>query len=338
MNESGPSALDTALARAHHGNVSSLVDPPGSSVPGLGAAAWWLAGAAGVSSLAAAVPTFTASSLLSGPAVSIGNARGTAAVVAVIAVPLLVASMVLVARGSVRALPLWLAALVYLVYNSVLFLVGTPFNRLFLLYVAMFSLSAWALATTAATLDIHAVRFSDRAPLRSVAVFMWVVVVLNAMVWLRGIAATVGADRPDSFLDGSGMTTNPVYVQDLAIWLPLAGLGAVWLWQRRPWGALLSATVLSFWVLESIGIATDQWFGARADATTDFADASMTPVFLVAALVIAVPAVVMLRSVAPAVGATGPHQAVNGAHGLDRSTGSGPIGSTVTHERHPAGP
>lgn len=94
------------------------------------------------------------------------------------------------------------------------------------------------------------------------------------------------------------MTTKAVYVEDLAIWLPLAGLAAVYLWQRRPWGYLLSAA-LSFWVLESIGIATDQWFGARADATTDFASASMSPVFLVASLVMAVPGVVMLRSVTP---------------------------------------
>jgi len=253
-----------------------------------------------VASLTAAVPTFVASGLLSGPAVSVGNARGTAAVVAVVAVPLLVASMVLAARGSAPALVVWLAALVYLVYNSVLFLVGTPYNRLFLLYVAMFSLSAWALGTTAATLDVRMFRVSSGVPVRSVAGFLWVVVVLNALVWIRGIAETLSADRPGSFLDGSGMTTNPVYVQDLAIWLPAVGLAAVWLWQRRPWGYLLSATLLSFWVLEGVGIATDQWFGARADATTDFADASMTPVFLVSALVMAVPAVVMLRGVAPA--------------------------------------
>jgi len=148
--------------------------------------------------------------------------------------------------------------------------------------------------------DVRKFRVSGGVPVRSVAGFLWVVVVLNALVWIRGISETLSADRPGSFLDGSGMTTNPVYVQDLAIWLPLAGLAAVWLWQRRPWGYLLSASLLLFQVLESIGIATDQWFGACADATTDFADASMTPVFLIAALVIAVPAVAMLRGVAPA--------------------------------------
>jgi hypothetical protein len=33
-------------------------------------------------------------------------------------------------------------------------------------------------------------------------------------------------------LDGTGLTTMPTYVQDLAFWLPLMGLAAWWLWRR----------------------------------------------------------------------------------------------------------
>jgi len=291
-------AFRDGAARPRRGRAAADTSP----IPGRSSLAWWLSGALVVASLVAAVPTFVWPGLLHGPAVSIGTARGTALIVSVVAVPVLVGSMLAAARGSVRALITWLGAAVYLLYNSVLFLFGTPFNQLFLLYVAMFSLSLWAIGSTIVASDVGALHrlVSDSLPVRSVAVFTWVVVVLNSLAWLGGIVPTIADATPGSFLVGSGMTTNPVYVQDLAIWLPLAAVGAGWLWRREAWGFLLTATLLVFWVIESVGIATDQWFGARADSTTDFANAAVAPAFLIAAVVVAVPAALMLRAVAPA--------------------------------------
>ena len=72
------------------------------------------------------------------------SARGTALVVKLLAVPVLVVASMLTSRGSARGTLPWLGALSYLLYNSVLFLFATPFNELFLLYVAMLSLSLWS--------------------------------------------------------------------------------------------------------------------------------------------------------------------------------------------------
>jgi hypothetical protein len=62
-----------------------------------------------------------------------------------------------------------------------------------------------------------------------------------------------------------GVATNPVFVQDLAIWLPAATAVALGLWNRRPWGPLLAGATLVFWFMESVAIAVDQWFGSTAD-------------------------------------------------------------------------
>ena len=43
------------------------------------------------------------------------------------------------------ALLVWLGGVAHILYQSVLFLFGTPFNDLFLLYVAMGSLALWSL-------------------------------------------------------------------------------------------------------------------------------------------------------------------------------------------------
>jgi len=68
-------------------------------------------------------------------------------------------------------------------------------------------------------------------------------------------------------------------VQDLAFWIPLMALSATLLWRRRAWGYLLVGAVLTFGVIESIGVAVDQWFGHAADPASPVAGAVMVPVF-----------------------------------------------------------
>ena len=84
---------------------------------------------------------------------------------------------------------------------------------------------------------------------------------------------------------GTGLTTNPVYVQDLAVWLPLAAIATWWLWQRSPRGVVLAGAYLAMWALESVSIAVDQWFGARADPLSGVVSMNMVlPFVLLAAL------------------------------------------------------
>jgi hypothetical protein len=92
--------------------------------------------------------------VLTGPAAMNGSARGTALVALVVAVPLLVAALIGVRRGSVRSIPVWTGAVAYLLYNAVLFLLATPFNSLFLLFVAMMSLALWTLITVLRDVDV----------------------------------------------------------------------------------------------------------------------------------------------------------------------------------------
>jgi len=62
--------------------------------------------------------TFFLSDVLTGPAVTTGNARGTALVMMVAGVPLLVLSMLGATRGSWRFHVVWLGIVSYLTYNS----------------------------------------------------------------------------------------------------------------------------------------------------------------------------------------------------------------------------
>lgn len=249
---------------------------------GPGRASYWLSMGLAVASLAAGAATFIAKDSIAGPAVSVGTARGTALVVAVIAVPVLLAAMWSTSRGSLRAIVIWLGSAGYLLYNAVMFLFGTPYNRFFAAYVAMLAFALWSIGAVLVQTDVVGVasRVTGRLPARGIAIYAWTVALLNALVWLRTIIPTMTADSPGAFLVGSGFSTHPVYIQDLAVWIPLMVVSAAWLWRGLAWGYLLTASILALWVLEALGIAVDQWFGSQADPTTEFASAAMSPAFL----------------------------------------------------------
>lgn len=238
---------------------------------------------AAVAAFAAGFSLFVPS-LLAGTQVTVGNLRGTALVVLAVGVPALVAAMVMARRGSARAVVVWLGATAYLLYQGVMFCFGTPMNNLFLVYVAMLGLGLWSLLVLLREVDVHrfAARVDGRMPRQQLAAVVGGFAVLNGLAWLVRIVPAVFTADPSSPLEGSGLLTSPVWVQDLAFWVPASLVAAVWFWHHRPRGVLLSGGMLVFYAVECLSIASDQWWGAQADPSrADLASASMVVPFLV---------------------------------------------------------
>ncbi|MDT7665048.1 MAG: hypothetical protein QOD04_4604 [Pseudonocardiales bacterium] len=246
-----------------------------------------LSGALAVAAAASAAFSFFVPSVLTGVAVGNGNLRGTALVVLLIGVPTLVTAMIRTARGSTRWLVGWLGTLGYLLYQAVLFCFATPLNGLFLCYVGYLGLAVWSIVALVPAVDLHGFGSGVSAgmPARFVAGFALAIAALNAAAWLAAIVPALLQSRPESLMKGTGLLTNPVYVQDLAIWLPLLATAAAACWQRRPWGLLLTGAMLAMFTLEGICVATDQWFGSRADPFSPAASMTMVPAFAVVAVV-----------------------------------------------------
>jgi hypothetical protein len=242
----------------------------------------------------AAVPTFFVEGILDGTPVMNGSARGTALVMFALALPVLVLGMATSSRGSPLGPAALLGALAYLTYNATLLVYASPFNELFLAYVALLGLSFWSLVS--ALLDPRPPLVADALPARGVAAFILLVVGLNALAWLRIVVPDLDEDPP-GFLAGTGLTTNPIHVQDLAFWLPAMAIVAVLLWQRRPAGVFLTGPGLVFWVIESVGVAVDQWFGHRAAPGSAVATSGGVVLFAVLAAATAVPLALWLRAV-----------------------------------------
>ncbi len=250
-----------------------------------------LAGVAFVASAAGvALP-----SIFHDPAMTVGNAQGTSLVILVVALPALVASMVLAMHGSRRALLVWLGAVSYLLYNAVLFSFATAFNRLFLLYVTLFALALWSLVALLIRIDVDTLRarFASSTPVRGIGGYLVGSAVLFLVTWMRQIVPALLADQP-AFLDGTIMLTSPVHVLDLSITLPLCMLAGVWLWQRRAWGYVLAGLLLTMLTIETTSIAVDQVWGHLREPAQSLA---AVPLFVVLTLVGVVLSVVFLRHI-----------------------------------------
>lgn len=236
---------------------------------------------------------------LTGPAVIRGNMHGTALVVAVIALGLWLLSVVRV-HSSPRYEAVRGAAVAYLLYQGVMFSLATPYNRFFLVYVAFLGAGIWAATEVVRRLhDRPTCSTLSRRARHVVAGAYLALAVLNSVAWLLRIVPSIIAADPAQALQGSGLTTNPVWLQDLAFWIPAYLISGVGLW-RTGRSAVQSGALLVFFALELFGIAVDQWYGAAADpGHPSLADASMTPVLIVAAAVVLVPALVLVRSLRP---------------------------------------
>ena len=142
--------------------------------------------------------TFFAPDLLTGPAVMNGSARGTALVCLLVAVPALAwSSWTSRSELSPRKLAVWLGSTAYLAYNAVLFLFATPFNRLFLLYVAMLGLAVWTLIVVVP--GARGPELGSPVQHRWPAAFILLTVILNAAAWLATIVPALVGEPTGGF-------------------------------------------------------------------------------------------------------------------------------------------
>lgn len=216
-----------------------------------------------------------------------GCARGTALVILAAALPVLVVSMFLTARGSNRARLVWLGMLLYILYNSIYYSFSATFNRFTPVFIAMLSLAGWSLLALLRETDVEAVRagFGAKTPTRFTAVVLALPVLIFLITDLREVltSALTGA-LPASILD-TQLPTNHFHVMDLAFLVPMFLMAMVWLWQKRAWGYTLAGIMLSYYAVELLGIGADQWYGGNADPNSPLANAGMMMPFMIGALV-----------------------------------------------------
>ena len=169
--------------------------------------------------------------------------KGTDLATLAVAAPLLALALAFSLRGSFRAQLVWLGMLDYMLYNYAYYLFGTAFNRFFLIYVALFTLSLFALIFALVNVDVGGVcrRFRDRTPVRGIAAYLLFVAVGIGGLWIAQSLGFVVTGEVPEFITKVAHPTSIVFALDLSLVVPFLVLAGIWLWQRRPWGYLLAA-------------------------------------------------------------------------------------------------
>lgn len=164
-----------------------------------------------------------------------------------IGVPLLLLSLYLAVKGSLKSRIILAGTLGYFLVTYLFYLVMAMYNPLFLFYAFLMGASFFALILTVLSFDINKLHtaFSKKTPVRYTAGFLIFIACSIAFLWLSIVVPPL--------IDGSvypvaleHYTTLIVQGLDLGLLLPLAIVSGVLLFKKNRYGFLLGPIYFVF--------------------------------------------------------------------------------------------
>lgn len=170
--------------------------------------------------------------------------RGTDAVALFVSLPLLALAFRHYRRGSWRGGLMLVGALSFFLYYGASLAFSAAFNRLFPVYIALFSASFFAFIAALTAIDAPALaaRLSPRWPRRGLAAFLLVAGLGVFCLWASELVGPVLDGRAPENLGAD--TTLFTHALDLAIIAPVVSLTGLAVLRREPLGILLAAPLL----------------------------------------------------------------------------------------------
>lgn len=174
---------------------------------------------------------------------SVAQMQANDLVTLMLGLPLLLVSFWLNLRGSLRGRLLLAGTLGFILYTYITMAFGAQYNALFLVYVALLSLSLFAFVLVMMTFDLPALpaRFSEQLPRGWIAGLLFFAAAFLSLAWLGRIAATFS---PGAVPPLENTTSLFIQAMDLGIIVPVCLLSGILLLRRQPWGYLLASVGL----------------------------------------------------------------------------------------------
>jgi hypothetical protein len=181
--------------------------------------------------------------------------QGNDLVTLVVGLPLLGISTWLAFHGSLRGRLLLTGTLGFFLYTYMSMSMLTAYNPLFLIYVALFSLSLYAFILSLLSFDLANLpqHFSDSLPRSWIAGVLFLVGGFLLLAWLGRIVPPLLQNQTPPL---ENTTTLVIQAMDLALIVPLAILSGILLLRRSPWGYLLASVALLKGVTLGLAVST----------------------------------------------------------------------------------
>ena len=191
--------------------------------------------------------------------------RGGDLTTMVVAVPILVTSLLLARQGSREAEAVWLGALAYSLYNYAYYVFGASFNDIFVLHIALFSLSIITLVLAVANVDVDgiAARFQGVRGTRWMGGFLAVVGAILGGLWVFlairfAITGELMADIP---ADGLHL----VFAIDTSLLVPALVWSGIHLWRRTARGLVFGTAMIVMGGVYQVNLLMAGVFQSKAD-------------------------------------------------------------------------
>lgn len=221
--------------------------------------------------------------------------QATDLVTLALALPLLAIASWLALRGSLRGRLLLTGTLGYILYTYMSMSFLTAYNQLFLVYVALFSLSLFAFILSMLTYDLVALpdQFDARLPRRAIAGVLFAAGGFLLLAWLGRIAPTLTQGQIPPL---ENTTTLVIQAMDLGLIVPLCALAGVLLLRRSAWGYLLASVAVMKMLTLGAAVSLMALNMLRVGAAISVVELLVFPGLTLMNLVVAV---LLLRAVRP---------------------------------------
>lgn len=173
-------------------------------------------------------------------------AQGTAQDIVTLAlgIPLLILSLCMSLKGSLKGRLLLTGTLGYFLYTYISYVFLWMYNPMFIVYVILMSASFFALTLSMMSVDVNNLSsaFNKKLPVKFLGGFQIFFAVALCLLWMSKIIPTIINRIIPQGLDH--YTTLVIQGLDLGFIVPIALLSGVLLIKRKPFGYLLSSVII----------------------------------------------------------------------------------------------
>ena len=164
-----------------------------------------------------------------------------------IVIPIMIGALFFSLRNSLKAQLIWMGTLWYMVYNYIFYMYGAAFNKFFLLYVIIFTLSVYALILVLMKIDIKSLKqkISSKIPVKWISSYMLFFAIVIGGLWITQSLSFVFTNEIPI---GITQTDNPagvIFATDLSFLVSTLIVGAVLLRKRELWGYIISIIAMT---------------------------------------------------------------------------------------------
>ena len=164
-----------------------------------------------------------------------------------VAIPIMIGALFFSLRNSLKARLIWMGTLWYMVYNYIFYMYGTAFNKLFLLYVIIFTLSIYALILALMKIDIKSFKqkISFNIPVKWISSYMLFFAIMIGGLWIAQSLSFVFTSKVPLGITQTGNPSGVVFATDLSLLVSTLIVGAILLLKREVWGYIISIISLT---------------------------------------------------------------------------------------------